>query len=42
MELQEQTLVQYLIFLKETEEDQELRDEKILKAVNDYYISKGL
>lgn len=42
MELQEQMLIGYLIFLKETEADQELRDEKILKAVNDYYIGKEL
>ncbi len=31
-------LVSYLLFLKESEADEETRNEKIVKAVNDFYI----
>lgn len=40
--LKEQMLVGYLIFLKETVEDEDDRNEKIVSAVNDFYIGIGL
>lgn len=42
MDIQDQMLVQYFVFLKETELDESVRNEKIVKAVNDYYLGKGL
>lgn len=42
MGIQGQMLLQYLIYLKGTEENRKTRDEKILKAVNDYYLGKNL
>jgi len=40
--MQDLLLIQYLLFLKETEKDEKVRNEKILKAVSDYYIGEGL
>lgn len=37
MDLQDQMLIQYFKYLRETEKDKEERERKILEAVRDYY-----
>lgn len=39
-DLQDQILISYFLYLKETVEDEKKRNEKIIKAVNDYYLGR--
>jgi hypothetical protein len=41
MDLQEEMLIGYFLYLNETERDEDEKDRKIIKAVKDYYIQEA-